>query len=344
MVKLSHDALKRFVFSRVGVLDDSVVVGPGIGLDAAVIDVNKNLVAVHTDPITGAIEYLGWLSVYIPSNDVAVAGAIPKWISIAILLPEGSDISVLDKITRGVDEACKDIGVSVVGGHTEFAPGIDKPIVVSTVIGLVINKPTLAFNVKPGDVIVATKSAGLEGSAILCSDFADELKSKGVPEDVLKRCREHIKLVSVVKEAVALAKSGYVHAMHDPTEGGVVGGLTEMAYASNTTIEVWEESIPIAQETRVVANALGIDPLKMLSSGMLLAAVPKAYAVKVLDTLRSMGVEASIIGYAKEREGKTLLILHRADDRVERYEDVYVEDEIMKLWSRRTGNTTKQSS
>ncbi len=328
MGKLEYTLLKKYVFNRIGARRKEVIVGPGIGEDAAIIDFGDKVLVVHSDPITEAVERIGWLAVNIACNDVAVRGARPYWASTTILLPEGFREELLDEITRDIDEAARKLGVMIVGGHTEEAPRLDRPIVVVTAMGLA-SKNTLVTTsgARVGDLVLMTKTAGLEGTAIIARDFEKLLLDKGVPKEVVVKAKEFLWDISVVREAVELAWLGAT-SMHDPTEGGVLGGLIEMSIASGKRIRVYEDKIPIAYETRIIAQALGINPLNLISSGVLLATIPKSIAMEALRVLENMGVKASIIGEVVSGEGVELV----RREGVEEYHD-FVVDEIARLWS-----------
>ncbi len=333
--KLPPHLMLRYVYTRIGVRDPSVVIGPGIGEDAAVIDLGDGRVlVVHNDAITGAVELLGWLAVHIVSNDVAVTGARPRWFLMSLFLPEERAEELVDEIMKQVDSAAKELGMMVIGGHTETTPGLDRPIVGTTAIGITRKDMFVSTGgARAGDVVIMTKTAGIEGTAILCTDFVEELRRRGISEEVIERGRSFVKMVSVVREALLLAENGLATSMHDPTEGGVLGGLTEIAYASGKTIVVWEDRIPIAEETLAVAKALGVDPLKLISSGTLIATVPREKVEKALEILQSNGINATIIGEVREKSD-ALVVLYRRDGAVEKLSDVYVVDELFSLWKR----------
>jgi len=332
--KLPPSMLTKYIFSRVGVRDPAVIVGPSLGEDSAVIDLGDGRVLVaHVDPITGAVEFLGWLAVHIASNDVAVTGVRPRWLLTVLYLPEGSGTDLVNFLTAQVDSAAKEVGAMVVGGHSEFTPGLDRPLISMTAIGITEkDKFVRTGGACTGDAVLMTKVVAVEGTAILSTDFKDVLVSKGVPEDVLERGREFIKSVSVVKEALTLAEAGLATSMHDPTEGGLMGGLTEIAYASKKTIEVWEDSVPVAEETRIICESLGIDVLKLISSGVLVATVPWDRADEALRLLQSKGIKASIIGKVHDFIGD-LVVLRRRNGSTEKFSDVLVEDELVRMWN-----------
>ena len=326
--KLPPELLRKYIFSRIGVKDPKVIVGPAYGEDAAIISLGEKVLVVHVDPITGAVEWLGWLAVHIACNDIAVRGAKPKWLLCVLYLPEKATEELIDKITSQIDSAARELGVMIVGGHSEYTPGLDRPLISMTAIGLANkDKYVRTAGVKPGDYILMTKTVAIEGTSILATDFADKLKERGVSEELIKSGANFIRRIGVLKEALTLTEVG-VHSMHDPTEGGLLGGIAEMAYASNVEIEIWEDKVPIAKETKTFCEVLGIDPLKLISSGVLLAAVPPENVDRALKELNRVGINASIIGKAREGRG---VILHRKTGIVERVPE-HIVDELYKLW------------
>lgn len=334
--KLKPNQLMKYVFSRVGIKDPEVIVGPSIGEDAAIVDIGGGkILAIHVDPISGALEYLGWLAVHVASNDIAVRGVKPRWLLPVLYLPEDADEHMIDSITSQIDSAAKEIGAMVVGGHSEFTSGLRRPLISMTAAGVTLkDKYVRTGGAREGDVILMTKTAGIEGTAILASDFSDVLLSKGISKDLISSGKEYIKNVSVVKEALLLADHGLATSMHDPTEGGVLGGLLEISYASGVSIEVYEEAIPVGVETEAFCRALGLDPLRILSSGTLLAAVPKGLYDRAIESLESSGIKATIIGKVLRREDFLVRVIRR-DGSSLLFNDVYVVDEVIKLWSER---------
>lgn len=294
--KLPPSILREVVYRHLGAYSSRVLLGPSIGEDAAVVDMGEKVLVVHTDPITGAVENIGLLAIYVSTNDVATRGALPLWLSLAILLPEGATKELLEEIVSQIDQTAKEIGVSVVGGHTEVTLGLKRPIVVSTAFGEARKESYITSSgAKPGDLIVLTKSAAIEGTSILANELEAQLKEK-VGEDVVKKAKSYVKLISVVKEALVASSTGFVDAMHDPTESGVLGAVQELCYASKVGARIYEEKVPISYETKRICEALGIDPLKTISSGALLIAVKKEGAEEVVKAIEKAGIRATIIG------------------------------------------------
>ena len=134
--KLNPALLKKLLEKYKGKKDKRVIVGPKIGEDATVINFFDRYLVVKTDPITYTSENIGYFAPIINANDIACRGAWPRWFLATILLPEGkTDSKLIEKIFKDIDKACKELDVSVVGGHTEITPGISHPIVVGTMVG-----------------------------------------------------------------------------------------------------------------------------------------------------------------------------------------------------------------
>ncbi|MEM2144986.1 MAG: AIR synthase family protein, partial [Candidatus Jordarchaeaceae archaeon] len=265
--KVSNDLLKRIVFPYGGVNCGRVICGPAVGQDAAVIDYGEKLLVIGSDPITGTRSKLGWYAVHINANDVAVRGATPQFFTSTILLPNGASTDFLEEICKSVDEAAREIGVCVVGGHTEVVPYLENPLLCGTMFGETTkDKLVLTSGAHAGDFIILTKHVGLEGAAILATDRFEDLR-KFLDDEILLRAQSFFASLSVVKEALTVNETGVVTSMHDPTEGGLLGGLVELAEASNVGFRLEEELIPVAEETLEICSTLGVDPLCLISSG-----------------------------------------------------------------------------
>lgn len=306
--KIPADILRRVIFKRLGAHSNRVLVGPGIGEDATIIDMGDRVVILKTDPITGAVGSIGWLVVHINANDIATCGARPRWFFCTMLLPEGADEALLRKIMTDMDRAARGLGVAIVGGHSETTPGLSRPILVGFMVGEAAKDSYIATRgAQAGDALILTKGAGIEGTAILAEDLAEVLQGK-ISEKVLARARRFLDSISVVDEAMKAVEIGGVHSMHDPTEGGVLNGLWEMAEASQKGITIYKERIRVAPETKAICDAFEIDPLKTMGSGALLIAAEKRKAGEIVSSLKEMNVEASIIGEVTPiEEGRWIL-------------------------------------
>ncbi|MEM3046805.1 MAG: AIR synthase family protein [Candidatus Bathyarchaeia archaeon] len=299
--KLSPETLQRVIYTRLGVRDPRVLVGPKIGEDAAVIDMGPKVLVVHSDPISGATENLGWLAVNVAANDVATRGAKPRWCSLVLFLPEDASLDLLETVMNQVDEAAIAIQASVVSGHTEVTPGLRRPIAACTCMGEAPRDRFITTSgARRGDAIIMTKGAAIEGTAILAAEFTDRLEPL-IGKPTVEAAKRFVRKVSVVRDALTAVEAGGVTAMHDATEGGLLGGLYEMAYASRLGIRASCEKVLVAPETKAVCEAVGVDPLRTISSGTLLIAAKGEKADEVIYALRQADVEASNIGSFVDR-------------------------------------------
>jgi hydrogenase maturation factor len=294
--KVPSEVLRRLVFNRLGVPTDRVLSGPGVGEDAAVIDMGDRVLVAKGDPITGAVGNIGWLSVHVNANDIASTGARPLWFVCIALLPEGADDSMLEDIMEDIHAACTEVGASLVGGHTETTPGLDRPILAGFMMGEAERDGYVTTGgARPGDLIILTKGAGIEGTAIIASDLRDHLRGK-VDDGVVERGAAMIRWISVVPEAMKAVEAGSPSSLHDPTEGGLINGLWEMAEAAGVGLRVDGASIPVPDETKLICGALGVDPLRLLGSGALLITAQPDEADKIMEALKEEGIMASVIG------------------------------------------------
>jgi len=305
--KVPPQTLIKTVFKHLGVESRRLILGPGIGEDAAIIAIGKRAIVVTTDPITGALENIGWLSVHVNANDVATRGVNPQWYLCSILLPEKCGKHVLEDLMRQIDRAAKELGITVVGGHSEVTSGLTRPLVVGFMIGETEKRRYVtSHGATPGDVIVLTKEAGIEGTAILATDLTDILR-KGVGEKTLLSARRLMKRISVKDSQVAMSTGG-VKAMHDPTEGGIINGVWELAQASKCGCIIEESKIPLASGTEKICRYLKIDPLKVMSSGSLLIAVRPSRVNAVLSNLDRAGIQSTAIGKVVSfRKGRVMI-------------------------------------
>jgi hydrogenase expression/formation protein HypE len=303
--KVPPSFLSQIVFRRTGARNRGLLLGPALGEDAAIVRIRGKLLVLTTDPITGAQENVGYLSVHVNANDVATRGGKPVWFLCCLLLPEGSGAGVLEQIMTQVDKAAREISVTVAGGHSEITPGLHRPIIVGSMIGEIQSgRYVSTAGAKPGDELVLTKTVGLEGTAILAYDLQERLM-RSLGNGIIQRSKRFSRRISVVKDAMIAMRLGGVHAMHDPTEGGIICGLWEIGEASRTGMVVEESKIAIAPETESVCNVLGLDPLRMLSSGSLLIAARPGKAERIVKSLRRSGIAASVIGeVTKPKKGR----------------------------------------
>ncbi len=305
--KLSPLELRSIVFPRRGTQRREVLVRSGIGQDCAIADLGEGVVVLTSDPITGAGKNAGWLAIHVCCNDIATTGAEAVGALLTLLLSPASPIDDAQRIMSDANRAAGELGIEIVGGHSEITASVVSSIVVVTALGRAgRGRYVTPAGAKPGDTILLTKAAGLEGTAILAADRAPFLSSR-ISSDDLSRASNYLAEISIVPEARAAHSAG-VTAMHDATEGGVLGALAELSAASNHGVEVDLDRIPIRPETRLICNAFGIDPYGLISSGALVIATPSPVAV--VDAVRRIGCPIAEIGMVID--GPSRIIRQRA--------------------------------
>ncbi|NMB26101.1 MAG: AIR synthase [Firmicutes bacterium] len=291
--KLSPQKLKGLVFDRLHQRRSDILLRPGLGEDSAVIDFGDEVCVISTDPITGATRRLGWLAVHVACNDIAANGAEPVGIQVALLLPEGTTDEFIAELMADMDAACAELGIEILGGHTEITSQARGPLVITTALGRAPRKQYVtSHGASPGDILYVTKGVGFEGTGILASDHRQRLQGLVDPE-LLESASHFLDQISVVPEALAAAKAGAT-AMHDITEGGFYGALWEVLSAGPVGCEVNLIDVPILPETRAICDALGIDPYRLISSGSLLVAAPSY--VPIREKVAEVGVAAYRVG------------------------------------------------
>ena len=296
MGKVPAETLKKTVLEYLGVRNEEVILGPALGEDGSVVKVGDKVLISAMDPITGALERIGWLAVNINANDVATFGIRPSFFTSCILLPEESTEKTVRTICRQIDSAARKLGIAVIGGHSEVTPELNRPVVVGCAMG--VTEPGLyvtSGGSEPGDKLILTKGAGIEGTAILATDKYQKLRGK-LDEALLKSAMRFYDRISVVEEAVLAFDIGGVTAMHDPTEGGIAGGIHELADASGVGVKIFEERIPVASETSEICRFFDIDPLQLIGSGALLISAGPGSSEKIVDQLAENNIKANIIG------------------------------------------------
>jgi hydrogenase expression/formation protein HypE len=307
--KFPADLLDELL-GRYAIADPRVIVGPGIGRDAAVLDMGDRYLVAKTDPITYAVDEIGWYAVHVNANDVACCGAAPRWFLVTVLLPEGKTTPALvEALLAQVTGACRQLGVSLCGGHTEVVPGLPRPILVGQMLGEVAPDRYLTTSkAQVGDTLILTKGIAVEGTAVIAREKRDALRGV-IPDADLQRYADflHTPGISVVHDARVAIEAGGVHAMHDPTEGGVATGLWELAAAAHVGLVVDRPRLPVFAECEVLCRHFGLDPLGLIASGSLLIAADSARATAIVERLQSQGIAASAIGQVVPAEQGCLL-------------------------------------
>lgn len=293
--KLSNDQLQSIIMDNITYKREDVVLRSGIGEDCAGVQFGDDVCLLTTDPITGAASEVGKLAVHISCNDIASNGAAPVAILLTILAPEDTSESDLKLIMKQAHEEASKLEVEIVGGHTEITNAVNRIVVSSTAIGKQKKKDLFSNkNVQLGDLLVMTKSAGLEGTGIIAYEKEDQLKSV-LSSDEIKTAKNLLDKISVVKEGIIAGKLG-VSSMHDITEGGVLGAVWEICEGAHLGAVIQYESIQIHEVTHKICDYYNINPLRLISSGTMLMTVKSDGLDQLVNTLREESIQVAVIG------------------------------------------------
>ncbi len=315
--KLKHDYLAKLL-SNIEIQDSRVIMGSKIGEDAAVIDIpGKNYLVAKTDPITFATDEIGYYAVIVNVNDLVCTGAKPKWFQSTILLPENlTTTEIIEKIFNNIHSTCKSMGITVVGGHIEITPRLDRPIIVGSLIGEVEKKKlVLTSGAEPGDALILTKGIFIEGTSIIGREKERDLINKGFNPEFIEKCKNYLYNpgISVFKEALLANEHFKIKSMHDPTEGGLGCGIAEVAIASDTGVIIEREMVNILPEPSELSETFNINPMGTISSGSLLIAIDDQFSSELVNLLKKNEINAEKIGEfvlkknglkIKEKDGK----------------------------------------
>lgn len=298
--KLNWDDLTEIIKHNKGIIKDDVRIHSGLGEDCSIINFGDYECVISTDPITASGSNIGKLAVNINCNDIASCGVAPLGIMVTILAPEGCTIEDIKKVMDSIGQEAARLNLEVLGGHTEVTSAVNRMIVSCTVIGKTkANRAVAASGAKVGDDIIVTKYLAMEGTNIIVNDRREEAE-KFLSNDEIKEAEGFIDYISVIEEGT-ICGDFEVNAMHDITEGGLLGALWEMAKASSVGFKVYEHKLPIRNVTKKVCEHFKISPLRLISSGSML--ITAENGEKLVKELMVAGINASIIGKITEEKG-----------------------------------------
>ncbi|MCI0513072.1 AIR synthase family protein, partial [candidate division KSB1 bacterium] len=325
-LELLHTLIQKFAN-----VDRSVLVGPGIGHDATVIQLGDQYVVAKTDPVTFVADDIGFYAVNVNANDIACVGGVPRWFLATLLLPEKHTTpAMVTTIFNQTSEACQKLGISLCGGHTEITYGLDRPIIAGLMLGTVTAEKLIRpGGMQPGDDLILTKGIVIEGTSIIARQKFQEI-SELFSEDFARRCANYIYQPGIsVLAAVQLAQQlAPIHALHDPTEGGLATGLLEMARASNVSLRIDLEAIPILPEAKLLCDQYDLDMLGTIASGALILAVSPRFSTDLIEKFTLAKIPAAIIGKAISRGAGVSLVCNQQEIEMPQFP----KDEICKLF------------
>ncbi|MGE5630870.1 MAG: AIR synthase family protein [Caulobacteraceae bacterium] len=301
--KIPPELLRRLVFDNIKIRNEEVILRPEIGEDCAGIAFGDDACILSTDPITGADKGAGTLAIHISCNDVASSGVKPIGIMVTILAPPTATEEDIKRVMTEAGEAAAELGVEIIGGHTEITSAVNRIVISTTALGKIHqSKIVRSSGAQIGDDVIMTKWAGLEGTSIIAADREKELLPK-LGNEELRTAKSFIDNISVVKEGVIAGEFG-AHSMHDVTEGGILGAVWEIAESSGTGIEIYLDSIPVHSVTKKICNIYGIDPYRLISSGSMV--ITAKNGAELVKALQDKGITCAIIGRITER-GKSII-------------------------------------
>jgi len=319
--KIDEADFRSLVMGKFGRRDPSVLVPPRTGIDAGVVDLGGGRVlVVAEDPIFTMprlpLEMFGRFTVHIGASDVAVMGVRPRYLTYSLLLPPETAREDIKRIIDSIHGAARGLGLAIIGGHTGYYPGFTAPTIGGITVFALGRKKDLVTpaGARPGDEVILTKGPAIETAALLASLREEELLARH-PADLVAKAKGLARAITVVDDALTAAAAGGVTAMHDATEGGVLGGLFEIAAASGVGLAVDEARFVYPDEVRMVCETFGIDPVRAIAEGSLLITVRPGRSSGVIARLRRKRIAASVIGeVVRDRRRRTI---RRADGRTE---------------------------
>jgi hydrogenase maturation factor len=312
--------------------DPRLVVGPRTGEDAAVIDFGDRYLLAKTDPITFATDEIGWYAVNVNANDIGAMVGQPRWFLATLLLPAGLATADMARTIFGqLYAACSDLNISLAGGHTEVTYGLDRPLIAGMMLGEVArDRLVTKAGTRPGDAVVLIKSIPIEGAALIAREKRGDLISRGYSVEWLDRVAGflHSPGISVLKPALLAHEVAEVHAMHDPTEGGLATGLLEVARAAEVGLEIDLDAIPILPEGERLCAEFGLDPLGTIASGALIVTLPPDQVAALRRAMETAGYPVSLIGRVLEADAGVWATRHGERGTLPRF----AVDEIARLF------------
>lgn len=296
--KLTKELLEKHVLGNIICKRDDVLIRAGIGEDCAVMEFGSHEAVVSIDPITAAVESIGQLAVHVGCNDIAAQGVAPAFLILTLLLPIGTETEELDKIMKQAGAAAAELGVEIVGGHTEITASVRQPVAIMAAIGKRLKNDDPRGKASAGDRIYMTKYAAMEGTGILAADYPGEIAGILTKEEI-EEARALLDSISVVKEGVIAGECG-IPLMHDATEGGVLGAIIEICEVAGLGADVDIGAVPLLPSTKKIAEHLGVDMLRMISSGCMIMIVPGEREEQLMKKLADAGIAATKIGRLRE--------------------------------------------
>lgn len=312
MSKIAEHMVEDLFARQLGFRREKVLQGPGYGVDCALIELSdKQAMAVASDPLSFipsiGVKESAYISVHLAANDIATTGCSPQYGQFVLNLPASISEGQLKEYWYYINEFSAEIGLHITGGHTGFDAHQDSTIVGAVTMFAIGERDNLLLSsqAQVGDVLLMTKSAGLIATSVLAMSFSNHVKTN-LGADILDKLISNFWDISVLQEAYLVrginVSEKIVHAMHDVTEGGILGAIYEMATASDIGVKVVEEAIAVNEEVEKTANLFGLDATKIIGAGSMLIACSPNEKHQILEKLRANHIQCTEIGYFCPKE------------------------------------------
>lgn len=314
-------------------VDERVLVRPGVGRDAAAVEFGDRFLILTADPVSFTAERAGWYAVQISANDVACLGGEPRWFLATVLAPPDTEEAELRTLVADIGRACTEVGAVPVGGHTEISEAVTQLVVAGAMVGEATPERLVRGDaVREGDVIVQVGQIAIEGTALLAREAAPRLAAAGVARASVDAAAALLfdPGISVLSMARVLWELPGLHALHDPTEGGIATGCWELGEAAGLGAIMEKAALQVHPLTRELSAALGVDPIGLLASGALLASIDATDAAAAVTALQGAGFEARPIGRLGPRGGPGILV---QEDGTEMPLPRFDQDEVVRVLS-----------
>ena len=317
--KIHDEFFKSFIFPFCGSEREEILTAPQYGVDVSLITLPNGFeMALTSDPLT-LIPTLGlkesaWLSVHLMANDMVTTGKAPQYAQFVLNLPSTISAENFDVYWRHIHYFCKEMGTAITGGHTGRFEGMNSTVAGGgTMITIAPQGEMLTSKgAGEGDIIVVTKESALIATSILAMSFPETVK-KGCGAAVQQMASELFYETSALEAGLIASslnskESKAVTAMHDVTEGGILGAIYEMTLASGCGVIVDEDLLPTGNVQQLVCGLFEIDPHYCVGAGSMIMAVKKEKVETLVSALDKKGIKATAVGRFTRKEGEMQLI------------------------------------
>ncbi len=326
--KASYNVLNRSILRPIHTRGSQILRGSGVGIDGSALRIAEDgAFVIATGSMILKSEQTPRYVIYRVANDLAASGAKLEMIQVSLILPISMSEQKLNHWMKKMDQVCAELDATITGGHTTVSPAVTMPIL--SVTGMGRECYFIPQKAKPGMDLVMTKYTGIEGTVLIAMEKEEELHTR-YTYDFLHGAKWMINYLSAVPEAAVAGQHG-VTAMHNLSEGGVLGALWELTDGAQTGMEVYFKDIPICQETVEICEFFGLNPYQLLSGGSMLMAAEDGNAL--VKTLEKEGIHAAVIGTLTDKKERVLLNGEEC-----RYLDRPKPDEIYKIIYQMKGN------